>query len=73
MRHFCQGIGRCGSDEITVGPLAESYMGVPCAVLGVEELDENRIFRERSHGQGRDELFRQGCHHDLYVSSGRLQ
>ena len=71
--HFGQRVGRGRGDQVAVGPFAQRDVGVPCAVLRVEELHQNRIFRERGHRQRRDELLGQRRHHDAHFGARRLQ
>ncbi len=67
--HFRQRVGRRGGYEHQVGPLAQRDVGVPGAVLGIEEFDQDGTLRERGHGQRRDELLGQRRHHHLHLGA----
>ena len=70
--HLGQRVGRGRGDHVAVGPFAQRDVGIPGAVLRIEELHQNGALGEGGHRQRGDELFGQRGHHHLYFGAGRL-
>ena len=61
-RHLGEGVGRGGGYHVAIGPLAQRHVRVPLAVLGVEKLHQNGMFRQSGHRERRNELLGQRSH-----------
>ena len=69
--HLSDGVGCSRSNKVCICPHSKAYVRIPFAVFRIEEIDVNRILRQRCECQRSNKLFCQRSHHNLDFGSLR--